>query len=571
MNKKFSILVIVSLLALTLSACQPTPTPTTMPTATLAPAPTHTSIPTNTPTPTPTRTPIPTDTPTQTPTRTPTPTATPTPVPIPALSGRVTDVLTGQGIAGAKVEVRPGDDSTTTDADGSYAMFDLPAGDYLVRVTASGYAREYWDNVAPSEQATWVNVLPDVQVAGIDFVLTEGGSISGRITQNDGVTPIAEAGVFVRPSQHRSDDGFWAATDAEGAYKVEGLPLGDYKITVEAPGYARLRYYDGAQGVYDWSNAVDVTVVPPATAIDVNISLHLGASISGRVYQSDGVTPFAHAHVNAEERAFPLEGFDTGSNSDGYYTLEGLPPGSYVLAAGAQGFANRWYDSQSSSCNVDRLTLAEGQALAGIDFALDIAVPLRGYVYDEAGEPIPGLAVIADFGSCPGLPANMAGVDPTGAYELWLGAGDYYVRSGRDEAPIYVLEWYNGVYSIQDADLVHLEAPDGIAGIDFYLARGGSISGHVYEADGATPISSASVYAFSVAGSYPGNGANTGPDGSYIIAGLPPGLYHVQATVSGHVAVYYNDALDAASAMQVQVDAPGDTPGIDFLLSRISD
>ena len=83
-----------------------------------------------------------------------------------------------------------------------------------------------------------------------------------------------------------------------------------------------------------------------------------------------------------------------------------------------------------------------------------------------------------------------------------------------------------------------------------------------------TQISGARVYAFSVAGSYPGNGANTGPDGGYTILGLPPGRYHVQATVSGHVAVYYADALEAASAVEVIVDAPGDTPGIDFSLNR---
>lgn len=477
------------------------------------------------------------------------------------------DVLTGQGIAGARVELLPGDEATTTDADGRYALFDLPAGEYRVRASAPGYAREYWDNVAPSEQAAWVNVSPDAPVTGVDFALSEGGSISGRITQDDGVTPIAAAWVFVRPSQYRFDDGFWAATDAEGVYQVEGLPLGNYRVTVEAPGYARLRYYNGAQGVYDWTNAVDVTVLPPATVPDVDISLQLGASISGRVYRSDGVTPLAYAHVNAEEQTFPLEGFDTNANSAGDYTLEGLPSGSYTLAAGARGFANLWYDSQLTSCNVDRLTLEEGQVLSGVDFALELAAPLRGHVYAESGEALPALAVVAAFEACLGT-ANIAGTDSNGAYELWLGAGDYYIWSGRDDSPTYVVEWYDGVYSVQDADLVHLTAPDGVAGIDFYLSRGGSISGHVYEADGVTPVSGARVYAFSVAGRYPGNGSNTGTDGSYTILGLPSGRYHVQAAVSGHVAVYYADALETASAVEVVVDAPGDTPGIDFSLSR---
>jgi hypothetical protein len=529
----------------------------------------------------PTPTPVPTLAPVVTPTPTPTATAAFTPTPVPALSGRVIDAASGQGVAGARVEVglagyaRPGmrgwNYSATTASDGSYAMFDLSAGNYLIRVVATGYAREYWDNATPSDEATVVTVLESVTVSGIDFVLTKGGSISGHIYQSDGTTPIAGAWVLIRPSRYPEDDGFCAATDAEGDYKVTGLPLGDFKVTAEAPGYARLRYYNGAEGVYDWLNATDVMVVPPATIPDVNINLHLGASISGHVYRSDGVTPFANAYVNTEEKVFPLEGYDTNANSDGYYILEGLPPGNYVINAAALGFAHRWYDSQPSSCNADQLTIAEGAALTGIDFTLDSATTLRGHVYNDEGEPIPGIGeIVADFKLCPGSWADISSIDSSGAYELWLGTGDYYIKFW-SVIPDYVPEWYNDAYRWEDAAPVHVEAPGEISGIDLYLARAGSISGYVYEADGATPIPSASVYAFPVTGNHPGNGANTGPDGSYTIVGLPSGQYRVQATVSGHAAQYFDNAPDEASATEVGANAPGDTSGIDFLLSRTSD
>jgi hypothetical protein len=87
---------------------------------------------------------------------------------------------------------------------------------------------------------------------------------------------------------------------------------------------------------------------------------------------------------------------------------------------------------------------------------------------------------------------------------------------------------------------------------------------------GFTPIAGASVYAFPTAGDHPGAGANTGSDGSYTIEGLPSGNYKIQATLSDYVAEFYSDAPDAASATEVGVNAPGDTPGIDFQLSRIS-
>ncbi len=93
----------------------------------------------------------------------------------------------------------------------------------------------------------------------------------------------------------------------------------------------------------------------------------------------------------------------------------------------------------------------------------------------------------------------------------------------------------------------------------------------MYEDDGVTPIASASVYAFPTTGNHPGNSANSGDDGRYTITGLPSGLYKVQATVSGHIAAYYNDAPDEASAIEVAVNAFDDMSGIDFLLSRTSD
>jgi len=98
--------------------------------------------------------------------------------------------------------------------------------------------------------------------------------------------------------------------------------------------------------------------LPSATIPDIDINLHLRASISGHVYQSDGKAPLADAHVNSEEYCpgiSLLEGYDTNANSDGYYIFEGLRPGSFVINAVTPGFARRWYDSKPSSCNVDQL------------------------------------------------------------------------------------------------------------------------------------------------------------------------------------------------------------------------
>ena len=142
-------------------------------------------------------------------------------------------------------------------------------------------------------------------------------------------------------------------------------------------------------------------------------------------------------------------------------------------------------------------------------------------------------------------------------------------QASASSAPGYVAEWYNDLYDKGDAAIVHIKAPEAVS-LDLYLAEAGSISGYVYEVDGVTPLPNASVYAFPVAGHHPGAGANTGPDGSYTIEGLPSGNYRVQAAMSDRAPEYYDNAPDEASATEVWVNAPGNTPGVDFALNRVA-
>jgi hypothetical protein len=160
------------------------------------------------------------------------------------------------------------------------------------------------------------------------------------------------------------------------------------------------------------------------------------------------------------------------------------------------------------------------------------------------------------------------GTDPFGNYEIWLGTGDYKILAG---APGYVARWNNDYYDKESADIIRVEAPNEIFGIDFRLAEAGTISGRVYRVDGTTPIGNASVYAFPTTGDYPGAGANTEPDGGYTITGLLSGTYRVQATISDHIAEFYNNAHEQGSATVVTVNAPNDTPSIDFSLSPITE
>jgi hypothetical protein len=298
-----------------------------------------------------------------------------------------------------------------------------------------------------------------------------------------------------------------------------------------------------------------------------------GVGISGFVYTSDGTTSVSNVHLIADCATMDFEeGLGALSNSNGSYMIKGLPPGNYRVHTEGVPYAGEFYNSRSTQGTADQVVVSAGHNTPNINFTLDEGGTITGHVFDEeTGKPLLEIDLWAFLPD-----GNLAALhDPTsydGSYKIILKPGEYLIWTG---GPLlgygYVPEWYDNAHEMSGATLVTVTLHQETSGIDFYLARAGSISDHVYESDGTTPISSANVYAFCVAGSHPGNGANTGPDGTYTIVGLPSGVYKVQAIASDHAPAYYNDSSEEASATEVRVNAPGDTPSIDFLLSLVAE
>jgi hypothetical protein len=118
---------------------------------------------------------------------------------------------------------------------GGYAMTGLPAGTYRVRFTDwnFAYAEEVYDKVYDLADGTDIIVTDGATVSGIDADLDPMPAISGRVTEPDGITPLA--GIRVTP--YRWDGSSWVkkggSTDfsnADGTYLLEKLTPGTYRI-----------------------------------------------------------------------------------------------------------------------------------------------------------------------------------------------------------------------------------------------------------------------------------------------------------------------------------------------------
>jgi protocatechuate 3,4-dioxygenase beta subunit len=427
-----------------------------------------------------------------------------------SISGRVTDEVTGLPIISAEVRLSGMyHDVWYTDTAGYYMCDNVPAGFYLVTVHAMGYYPETYPDSVP--------VLEGQNTPNINFALTPmgggTGSISGRVTDSETGLPIPMAHVLAHADSGYHCWGGEAWTDTAGYYLIQNLDAGQYIVGVHKSGYLDAVYPE-------W-----VTVLEGQNTPNIDFALTpMGepGSISGTITDQVTGAPIGWAHIWAYGQ------FGHGqarTDSLGNYTIFDLYPGSYFVTAWAMHYYPQDY--------LDTVIVDEGQNTPNIDFALvPFGSPSQGIIAgqvldDSTLSPIPYAVVFAvSFGG--GWGFDFA--DSTGAYMIQgLRPGNYYVHAC---APGYIGEFYDGVYTWEEATLV---TPDAY-NINFYLGtcgqEGGSISGAI--SSNGSSLEGAFVYAL-VSGEVKGF-ARSSTDGGYIINGLLPGSYNVTASM-----VMYHD------------------------------
>ena len=140
-----------------------------------------------------------------------------------SVSGAIVD-SGGAPLPGVSVSV--GSASALTDAGGNYTITGIPAGDYTLTPSKTGYAFN------PTSRP--VSVGPDA--TGLNFIAVSSASnysISGRV--------IAAANSTAMPGVIISDgNGHTATTSSDGTYILGGLITGTYTITPSKDGF----YFD---------------------------------------------------------------------------------------------------------------------------------------------------------------------------------------------------------------------------------------------------------------------------------------------------------------------------------------
>jgi len=384
----------------------------------------------------------------------------------------------GNPVAGAQVmatrtaEAPVFSPTVTADEKGHFEVPDLDGkGELYLQAQAEG-----WVPAPPVK----VVLPPDGEV---EVPVRHERSLSGRVVAKGSGEPLAGARVMASVIQTMTIPGMGVAktyvsagdatTAGDGGFRIGHLAPGPLSLTISARGYQKAK------------RQVDIPEdTEPAPLL---IELEKGAELRGRVLGPDGA-PVAGARVQTMGRPFQ----ETQSGPDGDFVLDGLPPGTYEVQATTS-------DLHGSGT---------GTAGSGEELVIRMQRPRRilGHVTGPEGEPVAGVRI--QVWGATRIPPAETGPDGSFTVEKVF-PGEVRLRALKEGfAPV-----------TRDLTVPADHDPT----VEIQLSRGGTVEGEIRGLS-ASELERCTITA-RVAGTHPG------PDGRFVLRGVPLGTVTVTASV----------------------------------------
>ncbi|MDE0184294.1 MAG: sigma-70 family RNA polymerase sigma factor [Candidatus Poribacteria bacterium] len=242
-----------------------------------------------------------------------------------SISGHV--IYAGTGKPAADVPIRAagiqpgiGDAHAHTGADGTYVLENVPVGPYVVMIGDTWEWHETFDWRAPANEG--IHVEPDSISTGVDFSLTPGGFVEGKITDGDTGEPVAGVQIQVYDAAHPNSQGVGHRlnTDNQGRYRFRVTP-GRVLVVANTTNNDAPYYIPFPGGEFYGE------VAESETLSDIDFECLRGYSIHGTVVTADE-QPIAGASVRAN--IIPIKGLvelpnHAATDAQGRFTLKGIP------------------------------------------------------------------------------------------------------------------------------------------------------------------------------------------------------------------------------------------------------
>ena len=504
-----------------------------------------------------------------------------------SIAGVVTDSA-GAPLQGVYVYSAPGNGYAYTAADGSYRVGGLSAGSYQIRFYGSGtLLGEWFDDAAGQATAAVIDVAAGEAVVGVDASLSEGGSLTGTVSDAAGA-PLQ--GVYITASNAAIGSARGAYTDSAGEYVFDQLAPGTYTVYFYGSGQNLGEWFDDSPTL---AGAASVTVESGATTAGIDAELSSG-TIGGVVTDPAG-RPLASLRVRLST------GTTTLTDPAGRYRFDLLAAGDYtVLVEGGTAFASTYYDSSVTLEDATVISLAGGDQLLDVDIALSrkpaqisglvvrqvsavcappaptipetsttsTALPSPVECSATTPTPMPGATVVARPDPSLNTYTRSTSTDANGRFRfegLPTGEWTLYIR---DSSQNLLPEYWDDQLSSGLATPIAVDETLDDTELLIQLADSGRISGTVTDIEG-NGLTDVWVSAWNEAGAVVFS-AYSDDDGSYELRGMDTGSYRVQFVSYGiHADEYFSDAASLEAASPISVTRGEITAGIDAQLDRL--
>ncbi|SDC59764.1 Tfp pilus assembly protein PilW [Sanguibacter gelidistatuariae] len=451
-------------------------------------------------------------------------------------AGTVRLLSDGQPIAGVSVEAFDESDTsvavatTASDDQGVFAIGNLPAGTYKIRMLGAGFSEVWYPAALTDADAQSLTLSAGQRMTGLSVLL--GGvpaTISGTVLGTDvaGATvqlqipldsPIMQGlvGAGAGDAAPESGNGAIVRTapvGADGTFTLAVVPSpGVYDLVVSKMGFSTQ------------VQRVDVAAGENRSGIEISL-IEGDGSIAGTVTSADG--PVAGATVIASFGQNVAQTVTLTQDAIGTFTLRGLQtPGTFTVVVSAPGYA-------PATLSVN---LSEGQQLTGMSIPLGKSSgTLAGTVTTPAGTSSAGVTVTVTGGSVTRQTVTQSG-SSSGAWRISnLPLPSTYTvtfsRADLESQVTSVTIDANGVVSTGSSAVTSIDA-------SMRMSTGritGTVTQAAYGTGISQPADNVQVTATSGAATFAVTSAST-PEanrGNFVLENLPPGTYTVTFSRKG--------------------------------------
>ncbi|HRU53689.1 MAG TPA: carboxypeptidase regulatory-like domain-containing protein, partial [Candidatus Sumerlaeia bacterium] len=409
----------------------------------------------------------------------------------------------------------------------------------------TAYTSANAENLA-SKYGPILQLKPGSAHYGLDFALSNGGTVSGYVFDEGTNKPIIGAKVFCTIPDIEP-----VYTDENGHYKLTNMPEVDLMLSASAEGYSTAK-----EQLAHPKEGEELT--------KINFYLKKAAQISGVIKTKAG-EPVCDAEVGAAWGRFSslIKDFNNEtakSGSDGQYTLSDIPA--------EEPISLRAKHDDHAPTFLGPLYLKPGEKRQNVDFIMTEGGSIAGAVMDENGKPLPETEVAANrptnkhiMSSFVDIASTMetakfVSADEEGKYEIkHLAPGDYLVlaRAKKTAKPQFVYDLKKNIVVVEE---------ETTAGVNFKLKRAAALAGFIRD-DTGKGIEGARIAAFQMNFEKPMMQFDSSKnDGAFRIDGLPAGGYMLTAEKRPHPQIMKTNVIAPNENLELIMESGGTIRGI---------